>query len=140
MMAIGGAIGTGLFYGSSTSIAAIGPSVIACYAAAGIVIYFIMRALGELLTYRPVSGSFADYAREFLGPFAGFVTDWPYWAFWITACCAALRTPGDRPTPAAGVWDEEPEDILLDDLAFAWGSSPPSQPVSSLRWRKGASC
>jgi L-asparagine transporter-like permease len=50
---------------------------------AGVVIFVIMRALGELLTYRPVSGSFAEYAREFLGPFAGFVTGWTYWLFWV---------------------------------------------------------
>ena len=49
------------------------------YALAGVVIFFIMRALGELLMYRPVSGSFAEYAREFLGPFFGFVTGWTYW-------------------------------------------------------------
>jgi AAT family amino acid transporter len=94
MIAIGGAIGTGLFYGSSTSIAKIGPSLIACYAVAGVVIFFIMRALGELLTYRPTSGSFADYAREFFGPFAGFVTGWSYWALWVTACMAEVTAAG----------------------------------------------
>nr|WP_260640061.1 hypothetical protein [Streptomyces angustmyceticus] len=47
-----------------------------------------MRALGELLTYRPTSGSFADYAREFCGPFAGFVTGCSYWAAWVAACMA----------------------------------------------------
>ncbi|MFI5793460.1 amino acid permease [Streptomyces sp. NPDC051677] len=94
MMALGGAIGTGLFYGSSSVIASIGPSVIACYAVAGVVIYFIMRALGELLTHRPVSGSFAEHAREFLGPFAGFVTGWSYWAFWVTACMSEVTAAG----------------------------------------------
>ncbi|MDX2849702.1 amino acid permease [Actinacidiphila glaucinigra] len=94
MIAIGGAIGTGLFYGSSTGIAAIGPSLIACYAGAGIVIFFIMRALGELLTYRPTSGSFADYAREFFGPFAGFATGWSYWALWVTACMSEVTVAG----------------------------------------------
>ncbi|WP_164494805.1 amino acid permease, partial [Streptomyces sp. ADI96-15] len=53
------------------------------YAIAGLVIFFIMRALGELLMYRPVSGSFSEYAREFIGPFAGFVTGWTYWLFWV---------------------------------------------------------
>ncbi|NJA54970.1 amino acid permease [Streptomyces sp. NEAU-H3] len=79
MIAIGGAIGTGLFLGAGTAISKAGPSLILAYAAAGLVIYFIMRALGELLLYRPVSGSFAEYAREFLGPFFGFVTGWTYW-------------------------------------------------------------
>ncbi|MEX2969075.1 amino acid permease [Streptomyces sp. C184] len=107
MMAIGGAIGTGLFYGSSTGIATIGPSLIACYAAAGIVIFFIMRALGELLTYRPTSGSFADYAREFCGPFAGFVTGWSYWAAWVASCMAEVTAAGHYIAywwPAVPVW------------------------------------
>jgi AAT family amino acid transporter len=107
MIAIGGAIGTGLFYGSSKSIAAIGPSLIACYAVAGVVIFFIMRALGELLTYRPTSGSFADYAREFFGPFAGFATGWSYWALWVTACMSEVTAAGAYINywwPAIPVW------------------------------------
>jgi amino acid transporter, AAT family len=107
MIAIGGAIGTGLFYGSSTGIANIGPSLIACYAIAGVVIFFIMRALGELLTYRPTSGSFADYAREFFGPFAGFVTGWSYWALWVTACMSEVTAAGHYINywwPSVPVW------------------------------------
>ncbi|MFF7455145.1 amino acid permease [Kitasatospora sp. NPDC008115] len=83
MIAIGGAIGTGLFLGAGTAISKSGPSLILSYAVAGVAIFAIMRALGELLTYRPVAGSFAEYAREFLGPFAGYVTGWTYWLFWV---------------------------------------------------------
>ena len=83
MIAIGGAVGTGLFLGAGTAISKAGPSLILAYAIAGVVIFVIMRALGELLTYRPVAGSFAEYAREFLGPFAGYVTGWTYWLFWV---------------------------------------------------------
>ncbi|MEU3523264.1 amino acid permease [Streptomyces sp. NPDC038707] len=83
MIAIGGAIGTGLFLGAGKGISKAGPSLILAYAVAGLVIFLIMRALGELLMYRPVSGSFSDYAREFIGPFAGFVTGWTYWLFWV---------------------------------------------------------
>ncbi|MFE7131181.1 amino acid permease [Streptomyces sp. NPDC057638] len=83
MIAIGGAIGTGLFLGAGKAISKAGPSLILAYAIAGLVIFFIMRALGELLMYRPVSGSFSDYAREFIGPFAGFATGWTYWLFWV---------------------------------------------------------
>ncbi|MFJ4867040.1 amino acid permease [Streptomyces sp. NPDC088757] len=83
MIAIGGAIGTGLFLGAGKAIHKAGPSLILAYAIAGLVIFFIMRALGELLMYRPVSGSFSEYAREFVGPFAGFVTGWTYWLFWV---------------------------------------------------------
>jgi AAT family amino acid transporter len=90
MIAIGGAIGTGLFLGAGRAIHQAGPSLILMYAAAGAVIFVIMRALGELLTYRPVSGSFADYAREFLGPFAGFVTGWTYWLMWVVTGMAEV--------------------------------------------------
>lgn len=83
MIAIGGAIGTGLFLGAGKAISKAGPSLILGYAIAGLVIFFIMRALGELLMYRPVSGSFSEYAREFLGPFWGYVTGWTYWLFWV---------------------------------------------------------
>ncbi|GHF36984.1 alanine glycine permease [Streptomyces mashuensis] len=83
MIAIGGAIGTGLFLGAGKAISKAGPSLILGYAIAGLVIFFIMRALGELLMYRPVSGSFSEYAREFLGPFFGYVTGWTYWLFWV---------------------------------------------------------
>ncbi|OIJ88041.1 amino acid permease [Streptomyces colonosanans] len=83
MIAIGGAIGTGLFLGAGKGISKAGPSLILAYAIAGCVIFMIMRALGELLMYRPVSGSFSEYAREFIGPFAGFVTGWTYWLFWV---------------------------------------------------------
>ncbi|RPF40819.1 D-serine/D-alanine/glycine:proton symporter (AAT family) [Streptomyces sp. Ag109_G2-6] len=83
MIAIGGAIGTGLFLGAGKAISKAGPSLILAYAIVGLVIFFIMRALGELLMYRPVSGSFSDYAREFLGPFWGYATGWTYWLFWV---------------------------------------------------------
>ncbi|GAB2780490.1 amino acid permease [Streptomyces daliensis] len=90
MIAIGGAIGVGLFMGAGANIAKAGPSIILMYALAGVVIFFIMRALGELLMYRPVSGSFAEYAREFLGPFFGFVTGWTYWLLWVVTGMAEL--------------------------------------------------
>ncbi|MGY2063183.1 amino acid permease, partial [Nocardia gipuzkoensis] len=94
MIAIGGAIGTGLFYGAGGAIEKAGPALILCYLAAGLAIFVIMRALGELLTYRPVSGSFAEYANEFLGRFAGFATGWTYWAVWVATCMAEITVAG----------------------------------------------
>lgn len=82
MIAVGGAIGVGLFLGSGAGIEVAGPSLIIAYALVGAFIFVVMRALGEMLLYRPVSGSFADYAREFLGPAYGFVTGWGYWITW----------------------------------------------------------
>jgi len=79
MIALGGAIGVGLFLGAGRAISIAGPGLILSYAIGGAIIFFIMRALGELLMYRPVAGSFASYAEEFVGPFAGFATGWSYW-------------------------------------------------------------
>ncbi|MEU9481871.1 amino acid permease [Streptomyces sp. NPDC048191] len=90
MIAIGGAIGVGLFLGAGANIAKAGPSIILMYALAGVIAFLIMRALGELLLYRPVSGSFAEYSREFLGPFFGYFTAWTYWLMWVVAGMAEL--------------------------------------------------
>ncbi|MEU5363130.1 amino acid permease [Streptomyces sp. NPDC005925] len=90
MIAIGGAIGVGLFLGAGANIAKAGPSLILMYALAGVIIFFIMRALGELLLYRPVTGSFAEYSREFLGPFFGYFTGWTYWLMWVVTGMAEL--------------------------------------------------
>ncbi|MCD2145007.1 amino acid permease [Gordonia paraffinivorans] len=78
MIAIGGAIGAGLFYGSGAAIEEAGPALILAYALAGLAIFVVMRALGELLIYRPISGGISEYADEFLGRFAGFSQGWTY--------------------------------------------------------------
>ena len=90
MIAIGGAIGVGLFLGAGRAISLAGPGVILSYAIGGLFIFFIMRALGELLLYRPVAGSFATYAEEFVGPFAGFATGWSYWFMWVVTGMAEI--------------------------------------------------
>jgi AAT family amino acid transporter/D-serine/D-alanine/glycine transporter len=90
MIALGGAIGVGLFLGAGRAISVSGPALILSYAVGGAIIFFIMRALGELLMYRPVSGSFASYAEEFVGPFAGFATGWSYWFMWVTIGMAEI--------------------------------------------------
>ena len=82
MIALGGAIGSGLFLGSAEAIHKAGPSLLLAYALGGMAVFFMARALGELLLYRPVAGSFATYAEEFVGPWAGFVTGWSYWILW----------------------------------------------------------
>lgn len=94
MIAIAGAIGTGLFLGAGKGLHGIGPALIAVYALVGVFIFIIMRALGELLIYRPVNGSFAGYAREFLGPGYGFVTGWGYWITWNVIGMAELTAAG----------------------------------------------
>jgi hypothetical protein len=94
LIAIGGAIGVGLFLGSAKAIQNAGPGLILGYAFGGLAIFFIMRALGELLLYRPVAGSFVMYADEFVGPFAGFVTGWSYWFMWVVTGMAELTAIG----------------------------------------------
>jgi AAT family amino acid transporter/D-serine/D-alanine/glycine transporter len=94
LIALGGAIGVGLFLGAGTAISRSGPGLIAAYAIGGVAIFFIMRALGELLTYRPVAGSFASYAEEFVGPFAGFATGWSYWFMWVAIGMAEITAVG----------------------------------------------
>ena len=77
-LALGSAIGTGLFYGSASAIKMAGPSVLLAYIVCGIAIYIIMRALGEMAVKKPVSGSFSEYATQYIGPLAGFTTGWTY--------------------------------------------------------------
>jgi amino acid transporter, AAT family len=94
LIAFGGTIGVGLFLGSAKAIHNAGPGLLLAYAVGGVAIFFIMRALGELLTYRPVAGSFATYAEEFCGPFPGFVTGWSYWFAWVATVMAEITAVG----------------------------------------------
>ncbi|MDP5226663.1 MULTISPECIES: amino acid permease [Arthrobacter] len=77
-IALGSAIGTGLFYGSSDAIQSAGPAVLLAYVAGGAVVFMVMRALGEMAVRHPVAGSFGQYASRYLGPFSGFLTGWTY--------------------------------------------------------------
>ncbi len=82
MIAIGGAIGTGLFLGAGARLQAAGPALALVYLVCGIFSFFILRALGELVLHRPSSGSFVSYAREFLGEKASYVAGWMYFVNW----------------------------------------------------------
>ncbi|GAB3131150.1 amino acid permease [Tsukamurella serpentis] len=86
-IALGSAIGTGLFYGSASAIQAAGPAVLLAYVIGGVVIYLVLRALGEMAVRRP-QGSFGDYASSSLGPRAGFATGWMYVFEMIFVCIA----------------------------------------------------
>lgn len=109
-IALGTAVGTGLFYGSAGGIQAAGPGVILSFLVAGAAVFLVMRALGEMTLREPVSGSFAAYASRYLGPFAGYVTGWTFvfeLAVVIIADTAAITTymafwfPGSRPGPGS---------------------------------------
>src|ERR1700739_229418 len=82
MIAIGGAIGTGLFLGAGGRLAHAGPGLFLVYAFCVVFVFFILRALGELVLHRPSSGSFVSYAREFLGEKAAYVAGWMYFLNW----------------------------------------------------------
>src|SRR5207342_2272962 len=85
MIAIGGAIGTGLFLGAGARLHNAGPGLFLSYAFCGVLVFLILRALGELVLHRPSSGSFVSYAREFLGEKAAFVAGWMYFLNWAMA-------------------------------------------------------
>lgn len=82
-MALGMAIGAGLFLGSANAINMAGPSVLFAYLFGGVMIFIIMRALGEMAVHDPVAGSFSTYAHRYLGPFAGYLTGWNYWILMV---------------------------------------------------------
>lgn len=94
LIALGGAIGTGLFLGISQSIKLAGPSVILGYAIAGFIAFLMMRQLGEMVVQEPVSGSFSHFAYKYWGPFAGFMSGWNYWVLNILVCMAELSAIG----------------------------------------------
>lgn len=94
MIAIGGAIGTGLFYGSSWAIRTAGPAILCTYIFASIAIYLIMRFLGEMAIEEPVSGSFISYANRYVHRFAGFLTGWNAFVFLLATSSAELNALG----------------------------------------------
>src|SRR6266850_1921181 len=83
MITIGGIIGAGLFVGSSAAIASVGPAVILSYFIAGFVVLLVMRMLSEMASATPGLGSFTEYVRLGLGNWAGFMSGWLYWYFWV---------------------------------------------------------
>ena len=90
MIALGTAVGTGLFYGSASTIALAGPATALSYLVGGIIIFLIVRMLGEMSVEEPVSGSFSYYATKYWGKFPGFLAGWNYWFLYIFVSMAEL--------------------------------------------------
>jgi len=90
LIAIGGAIGTGLFMGSGKTISHAGPAVLVVYAIIGFFVFFVLRAMGELLLSNLNYKSFVDFAADLLGPAAGFFIGWSYWFAWIVTGIAEI--------------------------------------------------
>lgn len=94
MLAIGGVIGVGLFYGASLSVKLAGPAVIIDFVVCGLMVAIVMRALAEMTAERPVSGSFSSYAQEAFGPGVGFVTAGMWWFYWVATVMSELAAIG----------------------------------------------
>ncbi|MBK5071975.1 amino acid permease [Budviciaceae bacterium CWB-B4] len=94
LIALGGAVGTGLFLGSAQTINMAGPSVILGYAIGGIIAFLIMRQLGEMITEEPVAGTFSHFSYKYWGPFAGFLSGWNYWMLFVLVSMAELTAVG----------------------------------------------
>ena len=94
LIAMGGAIGTGLFLGSAHVIQSAGPSIILGYAIGGLIAFLIMRQLGEMIVHEPVAGSFSHFANKYWGKFPGFLAGWNYWILYILVSMAELTAIG----------------------------------------------
>jgi len=90
LIALGGAIGTGLFMGSGKTISLAGPSILLVYLIIGVMLFFVMRAMGELLLSNLEYKSFIDFSTDLLGPWAGFFCGWTYWFCWIVTAIAEV--------------------------------------------------
>ena len=94
LIALGGAIGTGLFLGISETIKLAGPAVIIGYAIGGFISFLIVRQLGEMVVEEPVAGSFSHFANKYWGSYAGFLSGWSYWVCFVLAGMAELTAVG----------------------------------------------
>ncbi|POZ63139.1 amino acid permease [Chromobacterium alticapitis] len=94
LIALGGAVGTGLFLGSASVLKSAGPSMILGYAIAGFIAFLIMRQLGEMVAEEPVAGSFSHFAYRYWGNFAGFLSGWNYWVLYVLVSMAELTAVG----------------------------------------------
>ena len=94
LIALGGAIGTGLFLGIGQTIKMAGPAVLLGYALGGFIAFLIMRQLGEMVAEEPVSGSFSFFANKYWNGFAGFLAGWNYWVLYVLVSMAELTAVG----------------------------------------------
>jgi amino acid transporter, AAT family len=107
LLALGSTIGVGLFLGSASAIKMAGPSILVAYFAAGLMTFFILRALGEMAIYHPVTGSFAAYASTYVSPFLGYLVGWGYWFYWTIIAIAEVTAVGIYMQywyPGSGQW------------------------------------
>jgi len=94
MMAIGGTIGTGLFLGAGDTINLTGPSVLLIYMITGAFLFFMMRAIGEMLYVDPKSSSFVSVVSKYINRETGYFVGWSYWITLILPAMAELTAIG----------------------------------------------
>jgi amino acid transporter, AAT family len=107
LLALGSTIGVGLFLGSASAIKVAGPSILLAYLLAGVMTFFILRALGEMAIHHPVTGSFAAYATHYVSPFLGYLIGWGYWFYWTIIAIAEVTAVGIYMQywfPGSGQW------------------------------------
>ncbi|MGH8131828.1 MAG: amino acid permease, partial [Steroidobacteraceae bacterium] len=109
MIAIGGAIGTGLFLGSGFAISLAGPAVLVSYAVGAVIALLLMGCLAEMTVAHPTTGSFGAYAEYYLGPLAGFLVRYAYWTGIVLAVgtevtAVALYMHFWFPAPPGWLW------------------------------------
>ncbi len=107
LLALGSTIGVGLFLGSASAIKVAGPSILLAYLVAGVMTFFILRALGEMAIHHPVTGSFAAYASHYVSPFLGYLVGWGYWFYWTIIAIAEVTAVGIYMQywfPGSGQW------------------------------------
>lgn len=95
MIALGGTIGVGLFMGATSTIKWTGPSVIFAYLIAGIFLFLVMRAMGEMVYLHPTSGSFANFASDYIHPVAGYLTAWSNIFQWVVVGMSEVIAVGE---------------------------------------------
>lgn len=94
LIALGGAVGTGLFLGTASTIQMAGPAVILSYMIGGFIAFLIMRQLGEMMTQEPIAGSFSNLAYKYWGDFPGLLSGWNYWILYVLVGMSELTAVG----------------------------------------------
>ena len=94
LIALGGAVGTGLFLGTASTIQMAGPAVIISYMIGGLIAFMIMRQLGEMMTQEPIAGSFSNLAYKYWGDFPGLLSGWNYWILYVLVGMSELTAVG----------------------------------------------
>ena len=137
MIAIGGAIGTGLFLASGKTISQAGPGgAIVAYGLIGLMVFLLMQSLGEMSTYLPVAGSFGEYGTRFISPSFGFAAGWNFWFNWAITVAAELAAAAlvmkfwfpscstrFRPAPTARANSGSPSSRWSPSLSFSCSAS-----------------